>query len=82
MIEYFGYFAGFLTVASFLPQVIRTWQTKQVRDLHLGMFTLLVTACSMWIIYGIIIGSWPVILTNIGMVVLNGSLAVAKVRFS
>ena len=82
MIEYFGYFAGFLTVASFLPQVIRTWKTKQVRDLHLGMFTLLVTACSMWIIYGIIIGSWPVILTNIGMVVLNGSLAVAKVRFS
>jgi MtN3 and saliva related transmembrane protein len=82
MIHYFGYFAGFLTVVSFLPQVIRTWRSRQVRDLHLGMFTLLVTASSLWIIYGAIIGSWPVILTNVGMVALNGSLAIAKVRFS
>jgi len=82
MIHYFGYFAGFLTVVSFLPQVIRTWRSKQVRDLHLGMFTLLVTASSLWIVYGAIIGSWPVILTNVGMVALNGSLAVAKLRFS
>ena len=82
MIEYFGYFAGFLPVTSFLPQVIRTWRTRQVRDLHLGMFTLLVTASTLWVIYGVIIGSWPVILTNIGMVALNGSLAVAKLKFT
>lgn len=81
-IHYLGYFAGFLTVASFLPQVIRTWRTRQARDLSLGMFTLLMTASSLWIIYGAIIGSWPVILTNAGMVALNGALAVAKVRFS
>jgi MtN3 and saliva related transmembrane protein len=82
MIEYFGYFAGFLTVASFVPQVIRTWRTRRTGDLHLGMFTLLVTASTLWIVYGAIIGSWPVILTNAGMVALNGSLAVAKLRFS
>jgi MtN3 and saliva related transmembrane protein len=82
MITYFGYFAGFLTVMSFLPQVIRTWQTRKTGDLHLGMFVLLVTASALWIVYGAIIGSWPVILTNAGMVALNGSLAVAKLRFS
>lgn len=82
MIHYLGYFAGVLTVASFLPQVVHTWRTKRTEDLHLGMFVLLVTACSLWIVYGAIIGSWPVILTNAGMVALNGSLAVAKLRFS
>ena len=82
MIHYLGYFAGLLTVASFVPQVIRTWRTRHARDLSLGMFTLLVTASSLWIVYGAIIGSWPVILTNAGMVALNGALAVAKVRFS
>ncbi len=82
MIHYLGYFAGFLTVASFVPQVIRTWRTRHARDLSLGMFTLLVTASSLWIVYGAIIGSWPVILTNAGMVALNGALAVAKLRFS
>ena len=81
-IHYLGYFAGSLTVLSFLPQVIRTWKTRQTRDLSLGMFALLVTASSLWILYGAIIGSWPVIVTNVGMVVLNGALATAKLRFS
>jgi MtN3 and saliva related transmembrane protein len=81
-IHYLGYFAGSLTVLSFLPQVIRTWRTRQTRDLSLGMFALLVTASSLWILYGAIIGSWPVIVTNIGMVALNGALATAKLRFS
>jgi MtN3 and saliva related transmembrane protein len=46
------------------------------------MFVLLVTASSLWIVYGAIIGSWPVIITNAGMVALNGALAVAKLKFS
>jgi MtN3 and saliva related transmembrane protein len=82
MIQYLGYFAGSLTVVSFLPQVIRTWRTRQTRDLSLGMFALLVTASSLWILYGFMIGSWPVIATNIGMVALNGALVTAKVRYS
>jgi MtN3 and saliva related transmembrane protein len=81
-IHYLGYFAGLLTVVSFLPQVIRTWRTRQTRDLSLGMFALLVTASSLWILYGFLIGSWPVIATNIGMVALNGALVTAKVRYS
>jgi len=81
MIRYFGYLAGFLTVISFLPQVIRTWRSRRTGDLSLGMFSLLVTASTLWIIYGIIIKDWPVILTNVGMVVLNGSIGVAKLRY-
>lgn len=81
MVHYLGYFAGLLTVGSFLPQVIRTWQTRQTRDLSLGMFVLLVTASSLWVLYGTITTDWPVIVTNLGMVALNGALAVAKVRF-
>jgi MtN3 and saliva related transmembrane protein len=81
MIHYLGYFAGTLTVLSFLPQVIRTWKSRQTRDLSFGMFALLVTASSLWIIYGIIIEDWPVIATNLGMVALNGAIGVAKIRF-
>ncbi|HET7615271.1 MAG TPA: SemiSWEET transporter [Gemmatimonadaceae bacterium] len=81
MIRYLGYFAGFLTVVSFLPQVIRTWRSRRTGDLSLGMFSLLVTASTLWIIYGFIIDDWPVIITNLGMVILNGSIGVAKVRY-
>ena len=81
MLKYLGYFAGTLTVVSFIPQVYRTWKTKHTKDLSLGMFALLVTACSLWAIYGIIINDWPVILTNVGMVLLTGAIGVAKLRF-
>jgi MtN3 and saliva related transmembrane protein len=82
MMSYLGYFAGVLTVGSFLPQVIRVWQTRQTRDLSLTMFTLLSTASTLWIVYGVMTKSWPVVLTNAGMVALNGAIAVAKVRYS
>lgn len=81
MIQYLGYFAGLLTVGSFLPQVIRVWQTRRTQDLSLSMFALLSAASSLWIIYGAITTDWPVVLTNAGMVALNGALAVAKLRY-
>jgi len=82
MIGYLGFAAGVLTVGSFLPQVIRSWRTRQTRDLSLGMFALLTTSGALWILYGALTHDWPVILTNIGMVGLNGALAVAKIRYS
>ena len=74
-------FAGVLTVGSFLPQVLRAWRTKQTRDLSLAMFALLVTAGSLWMLFGIVNADWPVVITNAGMVALNLALAVAKVRY-
>jgi MtN3 and saliva related transmembrane protein len=81
MIHYLGHIAGILTVTSFLPQVIRTWKSRRTGDLSLGMFALLVTASTLWIIYGFVIKDSAVILTNIGMVLLNGSIGVAKLRY-
>lgn len=81
MIAYLGYFAGSLTVVSFVPQVYRSWQTRRTGDLSMSMFALLITASSLWMVYGAFNRDWPVILTNGGMVALNVALAVAKVRF-
>jgi MtN3 and saliva related transmembrane protein len=45
------------------------------------MFVLLAAASSLWIAYGAITSDWPVVLTNTGMVAMNGALAVAKLRY-
>jgi MtN3 and saliva related transmembrane protein len=82
VIQYLGYFAGSLTVFSFLPQVYRSWQTRRTGDLSMGMFALLIAASSLWMVYGVLNRDWPVVLTNGGMVALNAALAVAKVRFT
>jgi len=81
VIQYLGYFAGSLSVFAFVPQVWRAWQTRRTTDLSMSMFALLITASSLWMLYGALNRDWPVVLTNAGMVTLNGALAIAKVRF-
>ena len=43
MVNELGYVAGMVTVASFLPQVVRAWRTRQTRDLSLASLALLIT---------------------------------------
>lgn len=81
MIHILGYLAGMVTVASFVPQVLRTWRTRQTHDLSFAMFALLVTAGLLWIAYGVANADWPVVATNVGMVALNGLLVAAKLRY-
>jgi MtN3 and saliva related transmembrane protein len=81
MVNELGYVAGIVTVASFLPQVVRAWRTRQTRDLSLVSLALLITAGSMWILYGALSRDWPVVATNGGMVGLLVLLAAAKVRY-
>jgi len=80
-VEYIGFAAGCLTVASFVPQVRQTWKTHRVRDLSLGTFSMLFTGAALWLAYGIASKDWPVILTNTGVLLMNAAILVAKVRF-
>ena len=80
MVNELGYVAGMVTVASFVPQVVRAWRTRQTRDLSLASLALLITAGSMWILYGALSRDWPVVATNSGMVGLLMLLAAAKVK--
>jgi MtN3 and saliva related transmembrane protein len=81
MVSELGYAAGVITVASFLPQVVRAWRTRRTRDVSLGSLALLILAGALWIVYGAISRDWPVVATNAGMVALLVLLAGAKARF-
>ena len=78
---YVGYAAGALTVVSYFPQAVRAWKTKQVKDLSKPMLFLLVAASALWITYGIVSSSLPIILTNVGTLVLTSAIFVAKLKF-
>jgi MtN3 and saliva related transmembrane protein len=81
MVSQLGYVAGAITVASFLPQVFRAWRSRQTRDLSLASLALLITAGTLWVVYGALSRDWPVVITNSGMVTLLLVLAGAKARF-
>ena len=80
-VAYLGYAAGLLTVASYVPQVVRVWRTKETKDLSYGMFGMLVSAAALWITYGMLSEQWPVIATNVGCGLLNVAILAAKIRF-
>lgn len=78
---YVGYTAGFLTVISYFPQVLRVWRTRQTRDLSYGMFALLVTASVLWVVYGVLSIQWPVIIPNVCVLILSLSILIGKIRY-
>jgi len=79
--EIIGLIAGLLTTAAFIPQVIKTWQTKSAKDLSLVMFLLYCLGVLLWSIYGFMIDEFPVILWNIITLALASVILYFKLKF-
>lgn len=75
-----GTAAGTLTTLAFLPQVIKAWRTRSTHDISLGMFLLFSTGLVLWLMYGALIGSWPIIIANTVTLVLALVIVVLKLR--
>ena len=81
LIKTIGYLAGLLTTVSFLPQVIKTYQTKRAEDFNLAFMLLFTLGLMFWLVYGIIIREWPIILANSVTLVLNFILLGMKLKY-
>jgi MtN3 and saliva related transmembrane protein len=78
--EWIGGAAATLTTCSFLPQVWRVWQTRHTRDISLLMYSLFTAGVALWLAYGILLASWPIIVANGITLVLAGTVLVLKLR--
>jgi MtN3 and saliva related transmembrane protein len=76
-----GGIAAALTTCSFIPQVWRVWQTRHTKDISLGMYALFTAGVALWLVYGILLGSWPIILANSITLLLAGTVLLMKLRF-
>ncbi len=63
-IQVAGHVGAFLSSITFIPQVYKVWKTKSVGDLSLAMMMIVFTSTLIWLIYGIALMLWPVILAN------------------
>lgn len=77
-----GLIAGFLTTASFLPQVWRTWTTHSAGDISYGMLVLFLIGLGLWLLYGMRIQSLPIIIANLVTILLVGVLIVLKFHYN
>ncbi len=76
-----GAIAGTLTTIAFVPQVVKTWRTRSTHDISLGMFALFSTGLVLWLIYGALIGSLPIVITNLVTLVLALTILFFKLRY-
>jgi len=59
-----GYVSAFLTTLAFVPQALHSWETRDLSGVSLPMYSLFSLGVAGWLIYGIMIVSWPIILAN------------------
>ena len=78
--NFIGYVAAFLTTFAFVPQVLHSWKTRDLSGVSLPMYSLFTAGILGWIIYGLKIGSWPVILANIITLILACVVLILKLK--
>jgi MtN3 and saliva related transmembrane protein len=80
-IDLLGFAAGTLTTCAFWPQLQKTWASKSAGDVSLGMLAIFTSGVGLWFIYGLVLQSWPIILTNAVTLILTGAILALKLRY-
>jgi MtN3 and saliva related transmembrane protein len=76
-----GTLAAILTTTSFLPQAWHTFTTKDVSGISLGMYSVFTVGVAMWLIYGLMLHAWPVVIANCITLALASAILVMKLRY-
>lgn len=80
VISAIGLIAGALTALSFTPQVLRIWRRRSANDISYIALLCFITGTALWLWYGLLIVSVPVIAANVVSLVLNLSILGLKLR--
>jgi MtN3 and saliva related transmembrane protein len=73
-----GLLAGALTSCAVLPQLLKAYRSRQVRDISVWQPVLLVLGMGLWLAYGILMGDLPLIAANLFSIACNVLLVVMK----
>ena len=81
LIDIIGSIAATLTTVSFLPQAWHTFQTKDVSGISLGMYSVFTAGVAGWLVYGLLLQAWPIVMSNAITVSLAAAILVMKLRY-
>jgi MtN3 and saliva related transmembrane protein len=78
-IDLVGYVAAILTTIAFVPQALTSWRTRDLSGVSLPMYSIFTAGVAMWLAYGVMLGSWPIIMANTITLLLSGTVLALKV---
>jgi MtN3 and saliva related transmembrane protein len=73
-----GFLATACSVSSFVPQAWKVIKTRDMQGVSKKMYAITVVGFSLWFAYGLLLGEWPLILTNGLCLLLSGFILVMK----
>lgn len=80
-IDMIGFVAAISTTICLVPQVWTSYRTKSTKDISLVMYSIFCFGVFLWLVYGMLIMSWPLILANTISFFLGLSILVMKIRY-
>jgi MtN3 and saliva related transmembrane protein len=80
-IEWFGFAAAFLTSISFVPQALMTIRTRNTSGISRAMYSMFTIGVALWLVYGIALESWPMIVANTVTLGLAATILALKLRY-
>jgi MtN3 and saliva related transmembrane protein len=81
VVEVIGAGAALCSTSSFVPQLIKLLKERTAEAVSAPMYIVTVTAFSLWIAYGLMLGSWPLVISNSLSLALSGAILLLKMRY-
>lgn len=82
LIEALGGLAAICSMVSFTPQILKIWREKDATAISSRMYFITVLGFAQWTTYGALIGSWPLVLSNLVCLSLSAGILVLKWWYS
>jgi MtN3 and saliva related transmembrane protein len=82
MANLIGLLAGLLTTIAFVPQLLKIYASKSGKDVSGRMFVIFSAGVALWLVYGILIRSLPMIIANVTTLALAIAIMALKLRYS
>ncbi len=79
--EIIGFAAGSLGALSIFPQVYKSWKTKSTKDIAISWSLINLAGQVLWIVYGILLGSYSLIIMSSVTLLMNVSMIILKLRY-
>jgi MtN3 and saliva related transmembrane protein len=72
--------AATLTTICWLPQAIKILRTQNTKAISLLTYSVFAAGLALWLTYGVLLGSWPIIGSNVVTLALVIPIILLKLR--
>ena len=75
-----GSLAATLTTLAFVPQAYWSYKTRDLSGISLPMYSIFTAGVGLWLVYGLMLMNWPIIIANAITFVLSAMILVLKIK--